>query len=41
VEQEPHKAPSYGECLYCPLTAEDCSDRVQTDKAYQGETDEF
>jgi hypothetical protein len=26
-EREPHKAPSYGECLHCPLTPEDCSDR--------------
>ena len=39
--QEPHKAPSYGECLHCPLTPEDCGDRVVTERAYQGETDEF
>jgi hypothetical protein len=40
-DREPHKAPSYGECLHCPLTPEDCSDRVTTEKAYTGETDEF
>jgi hypothetical protein len=38
---EPHKTPSYGECQHCPVTPEDCGDRVQTEKAYQGETDEF
>jgi hypothetical protein len=40
-EQEPRKAPTYGECLHCRVTPEDCADRVQTEKAYQGETDEF
>jgi hypothetical protein len=39
--QEPLKAPSYGECQHCPLTPEDCEDRVLTEKAYHGETDGF
>lgn len=37
----PHKAPSFGECQYCPVTREDCVDRVNTVQVYQGETDEF
>ena len=40
-DREPHKAPSFGECQHCPLTPEDCGDRVQTEKAYLGETSEF
>ncbi len=40
-EDEPHKAPSYGECQHCPVTPEDCAERVQTEEAYHGETDEF
>ena len=40
-EAEPHKAPSFGECQYCPITPEDCADRVVGAKAHQGETDEF
>ena len=40
-DREPHKAPSYEVCLHCPLTPEDCGGRVQSEKAYQGETDEF
>jgi hypothetical protein len=40
-DREPHKAPSYGECLHCPLTSEDCGDRVQREQACQGEMDEY
>ena len=40
-EREPHKAPSFSECQNCPVTPEDCGDRLQTDKAHVGETDEF
>lgn len=40
-EAEPHKAPSYGECRYCSVTAEDCGDRVVAEAVYSGETDEF
>lgn len=40
-ETEPRKAPSYTECLHCPITAEDCTDRTGAMKVYQGETDEF
>ncbi len=40
-DTEPHKAPSYGECQYCPVTLEDCSDRVEMERRYEGETDDF
>lgn len=40
-EAEPRKAPSYAECLYCPITAEDCAERGGAVKVYEGETDEF
>jgi hypothetical protein len=40
-EAEPHKAPSYAECQFCPITAEDCADRAGAVKVFQGETDEF
>jgi len=40
-DSEPHKAPSFGECKYCPIAPEDCADRAQTQKVYEGETDEF
>lgn len=40
-EAEPHKAPSFNECQHCPITHEDCADKVEAKKAYQGETDEF
>ncbi len=40
-EDEPHKAPSYAECLHCPITAEDCVDRAGAVKVYEGQTDEF
>jgi len=39
--EEPHKAPSFGECKYCPVTSADCVDRVETAKVYEGETDDF
>ena len=39
-DAEPHKAPSFGECQYCPITPEDCTDKVGTEKVFQGETDE-
>lgn len=38
---EPHKAPSYKECQYCPIAPEDCVDRVDTQKTLEGTTDEF
>lgn len=37
----PHKAPSFGECRYCPITTEDCGDRVETNTPHQGVTDDF
>lgn len=40
-DAEPHKAPSFGECQFCPITPEDCVDKVEAAKAHQGETDEF
>ncbi len=40
-EAEPRKAPSYAECLHCPITAEDCVDRAGAVKVYEGQTDEF
>ena len=40
-DNEPHKAPSFGECQYCPVTGKDCTDRVETERAYQGVTEEF
>lgn len=40
-EAEPHKAPSFKECKFCPIGPEDCLDRVRGESAYQGETDEF
>jgi hypothetical protein len=38
---EPRKAPSFGECRGCPLTPEDCADRVDTETVLAGVTDEF
>ncbi|MBY0515234.1 MAG: PD-(D/E)XK nuclease family protein [Gemmataceae bacterium] len=40
-DAEPHKAPSFAECQFCPVTREDCPERVETEKVYAGETDEF
>ncbi len=40
-DAEPHKAPSFGECHYCPITVEDCPDRVEANRVYLGETGEF
>ncbi|MCO6459273.1 MAG: PD-(D/E)XK nuclease family protein [Pirellulaceae bacterium] len=40
-DEEPHKAPSFGECKFCPLTPEDCEDRVGAKMIYEGETNEF
>jgi CRISPR/Cas system-associated exonuclease Cas4 (RecB family) len=40
-EAEPHKAPSFGECKYCPVAPEDCAERVKAEKVHLGETDEF
>jgi hypothetical protein len=37
----PHKAPSYAECQRCPITVEDCADRVVAMQINEGETDEF
>ena len=38
---EPRKAPSFKECQCCPLTREDCPDRVETEAVAAGVTDEF
>lgn len=38
---EPPKSPSFGECRCCPLTREDCADRVETEAVLAGVTDEF
>lgn len=38
---EPHKAPSFGECQYCPLTPDDCGDRVETEAVYAAMIEEF
>jgi len=39
---EPRKAPSFRECLYyCPLTPDDCVDRVEKELVAAGVTDEF
>jgi hypothetical protein len=40
-DAEPHKAPSFGECQYCPVTLDNCVDRIQTETVNQGETEEF
>ncbi len=40
-EGEPHKAPSFKECQFCPVTPEDCVERVEKEKVLEGETDEF
>lgn len=40
-EAEPHKAPTFSECQHCPITVEDCADRVGAAKVFLGETDEF
>jgi hypothetical protein len=38
---EPRKAQSYKECQCCPLTREDCADRMETEAPAAGVTDEF
>ncbi|MBN9121456.1 MAG: PD-(D/E)XK nuclease family protein [Planctomycetes bacterium] len=38
---EPRKAPSYRECQSCPLTPDDCGDRVDTEAIFAGVTEEF
>lgn len=40
-DAEPRKAPSFGECQYCPVTSSDCADRVDTPNIHEGVTDEF
>jgi hypothetical protein len=40
-DAEPHKAPSFKECKFCPIGPEDCVDRVQGELSHHGETDEF
>lgn len=40
-EKSPRKAPSFSECQFCPITPEDCADRVVAEKVFVGETDEF
>lgn len=37
----PRKSPTFKECQFCPLTAEDCADRVDSDVTYAGATDAF
>lgn len=37
----PRKSPSFRECQFCPLTRDDCLDRVESDVAFAGATDEF
>ena len=37
----PRKTPSYRECQNCPLTPDDCADRVETEVVYAGVTEEF
>lgn len=37
----PRKAPSFEECRCCPLTREDCADRVEAEAVLAGVTDEF
>jgi hypothetical protein len=40
-DDEPRKAPSFRECQFCPITSEDCPDRIKAMKVYEGETNEF
>lgn len=40
-DAEPHKAPSFKECKFCPLAPEDCLDRVKSEKVFEGHTDVF
>jgi hypothetical protein len=40
-DEEPRKAPSFRECQFCPITSEDCPDRIKAMKVYEGETNEF
>lgn len=37
----PRKSPSFRECQFCPLTPDDCVDRVETEAVYAGVTEEF
>lgn len=37
----PRKSPSFKECRYCPLTPDDCLDRVEKEVVYAGVTEEF
>lgn len=41
AEEEPRKAPSFRECQFCPICADDCPDRIKAVKVYEGKTDEF
>ncbi len=38
---EPGKAPSFGECRCCPLTPDDCAERVDEEAVLAAVTDEF
>lgn len=40
-DAEPRKAPNFKECEFCPLTSEDCPDRVESEVVYAGVTEEF
>ena len=40
-DKPPSSVPSFAECRYCPITPEDCSERVEVEDKYVGETDEF
>jgi len=37
----PRKSPSFRECQFCPLTPDDCLDRIETEAVLVGVTDEF
>lgn len=39
--EEPRKAPSFRECKFCPISSDDCPERIDAAKVYEGQTDEF
>ncbi len=39
--EPPPKVPSYSECRWCPITPEDCEDRVGVEDLFEAETDLF
>ena len=40
-EVPPRKAPSLGECQFCPIAADDCAERVVAERVSVGETGDF